>query len=125
MDLQQKIEFYVKIRDAKAAAKAAFTKETERMTLALTKLEGEILKGLDEGKVESVRTEAGTAYKKMRSTCTVKDRDEFYNWAVANDLLGAIDMKANAKAVRELLDAGTDVPGIKYSELIQVGIRRT
>lgn len=118
------VDKYVKIRDAKKAASDAFKKETERMTAAMTKLEGLIQLKLNESGATSIKTEFGTAFTKTRSAVSVQDRDEFYNWAVANNQLGAIDMKANAKAVRELLQEGTEVPGVKYSESLQVGVRR-
>ena len=118
------VDKYVKIRDAKKAASDAFKKETERMTTALTKLEGLIQLKLNEEGATSIKTKFGTAFTKARSAVSVQDRDEFYNWAVANNQLGAIDMKANAKAVRELLQDGVEVPGVKYSESLQVGVRR-
>lgn len=125
METPQLVECYVKIRDAKAAAKKAFEKETKRMTDAMTKLDGLLTKALaDAGGVESIVTEFGTVYTKTRSSCSVKDREAFYNFAVASGNLGAIDMKANAPAVRELLDAGTKVPGVKFSESSYIGIRR-
>lgn len=124
MTLDDMVDKYVRIRDAKGAAKQAFDDETSRMTAALTKLEGLILDRLNAAGAESVKTKFGTAYKKSRSSVSVKDRDEFYSWAVGTDNLGAIDMKANAKAVRELLQKGIEVPGVKYGESIEVGIRR-
>ena len=124
MTLDQMVDMYVKIRDAKAAAKKAFDKETERMTQAMERLEGMFQQQLDSLGVESFKADHGTVYKTLRSSVSVADRDEFYSWAVANNELGAIDMKANAKAVRELLQKGTQVPGVKYSESYQVGVRR-
>lgn len=118
------VDKYVKIRDAKKLASDAFKKETERMTAALEKLEGLIQLKLNEQGADSIKTQFGTAFTKTRSAVSVKDREEFYQWAVANNQLGAIDMKANAKAVRELLGEGVEVPGVKYSESLQVGVRR-
>jgi len=124
MKLPELIDKYVQIRDAKDAAKKVFTNSTQRMTDALVKLDGLILAALDKEGLESAPTDAGTAYKKNRSSCSVKDRDAFYNFAVSTGNLEAIDMKANAKIVRELLDGGIDVPGVKYSESIFIGVRR-
>jgi hypothetical protein len=122
LTLEQMIDNYVKIRDAKDKAKKAFTVETERMTAALTKLDGLILAKLEGA--ESIKTECGTAYTKKRTSCSVKDREAFYKFALDTGNLGAIDMKANAKAVRELQEAGTVVPGVNYSEALVVGVRR-
>ena len=124
MKLPELIDKYIQIRDAKEGAKKVFTESTQRMTDALVKLDGLILAALDNEGLESAPTDAGTAYKKNRSSCSVKDRDEFFNWAVTTGNLEAIDMKANAKIVRELMDGGTVVPGVKYSESVFIGVRR-
>ena len=124
MTLDQLVEAYVKIRDSKDKAKKAFDEQTKRMTDALVKLDGLLLVKLQETGAESIKTESGTVFTKARSNVSVKDRDEFYGWAVKTNNLGAIDMKANAKAVRELLQEGTEVPGVKYSESTQVLVRR-
>lgn len=125
MTLDQIVETYVKIRDAKAEAKKAFDKETSRMNQALEKLDGMIADALDTAGAESIKTAHGTVFTKMRSSTSIADREEFYGWAVDTGNLGAIDMKANAKAVRELLAEGVEVPGVKYSETKQIGVRRS
>ena len=124
MQLPDMVDNYIKIRDAKTAAKKAFDGETSRMTAALVKLEGLILGKLNNEGAESIKTEHGTAYTKSRTSATVKDRDEFYKFAVVSGNLEAIDMKANAKVVRELMQRGIEVPGVKYTETTLVGIRR-
>lgn len=124
MTLDQVVESYIKIRDAKDAASAAFKKETSRMNEALSKLDALLTDKLNELGVESFKAAHGTVYIKNRSNVSVKDREEFYTWARDTGHLGAIDMKANAKAVRELLQKGIEVPGVKYSETSMIGVRR-
>jgi hypothetical protein len=124
MKPSEMIHKYVAIRDAKKRAQDAFKLETERMNQALAKLEALMLEHLDAEGAESVKTEFGTVFKKTRSSCSVKDRDAFYQFAVDTGNLGAIDMKANAKAVRELLEKGVEVPGVNFNQSIEVGVRR-
>lgn len=121
---EELIAYYVSIRDAKEKAAEAFKKETERMNAALAKLEGILQDKLDELGLESFNSAAGTAYTKMRNSCTVNDRETFYEWCVDNDELGAMDIKANAKAVRELLNEGVEVPGVKFTSMKTIGVRR-
>lgn len=124
MKPSEMIQKYVAIRDAKKRAQDAFKLETERMNQALDKLEGMMLEHLEEEGAESLKTEFGTVFKKTRSSCTVKDREAFYNFAVGSNNLGIIDMKANVKNVRELLADGTEVPGINFTQSVEVGVRR-
>lgn len=120
----QLVEKYVKIRDALAAAKEAFDAETARMKAALGKIEAVFEKQLLDSGAESIKTEHGTFYTKTRSSASLSDREAFYKFAVDTDNLYAVDMKANAKAVRELLEQGIEVPGVNYSESKVVNVRR-
>jgi hypothetical protein len=124
MSLEMKVGQYVRIRDAKAAMKKEFDKSTERLTLAMEKLEGELLGALQASEATSVKTKAGTAYISTQSTATVQDRDEFTAWCEAKGHMGAMDIRANKKAIRELLDEGVEVPGVSYSERLTIGVRR-
>jgi len=54
----------------------------------------------------------------------VKDRDEFIRWVIENRELECMDIRANTKLVKEQMEKGVEVPGVKYSEIVQVGIRR-
>ncbi|MFV0410797.1 MAG: hypothetical protein ACK5LJ_14225 [Paracoccus sp. (in: a-proteobacteria)] len=121
--LDELVDKYVRIRNVKRSAADAYKKEVSRIDSALEKLEGLIQVALDAAGAESVRTNHGTAYKKTASRVSVKDRDVFYSWAVDTNNLGAIDMKANAKNVRELLHENIEVPGVNYSEIITIGVR--
>ena len=123
--LATKVEQFIKLRDHKTAAKKAFDQSMERINMAITKLEGEILAGLQEIGAKNVKTEAGTAYINTMSSATVKDREAFEEWAQSTGNTGAMDIRANKKAIRELLDEGVEVPGVNFSETITIGVRRS
>jgi hypothetical protein len=122
--LNTKIGQYVKLRDYKEQAKKEFDESMKRVNDAMKKLEGEFLNALNEGELNSINTPMGTAYKIHRSSCTVKDRDDFFRFAVQTRRLDALDIRANKKIVREILGEGVEVPGVKFTESIQIGIRR-
>lgn len=122
--INEKIAQYVKLRDYKKAAKAEFDKSMERVNEAMRKLEGDFLTELVDNDQESVRTKSGTVYRKTQSSCSVKDRDAFYSWAVSTDNAEAMDIRANKTNVRKLLSKGVEVPGVNFSQIIQVGVRR-
>lgn len=123
--LATKVDQFIKLRDHKAKAKKAFDQSMERINMAVDKLEGDILSALQEQGLKNIKTDAGTAYINSQSSCTVKDRDAFEEWAEATGNRGAMDIRANKKAIRELLDSGEDVPGVKFSERVTIGVRRS
>lgn len=122
--MKEKIGQYVQLRDYKAEAKKQWDESMERVNAAMKKLEAEFLAHLQETEQESVRTKNGTVYKKTQSSCSVQDRDEFFQWANATGNEDAMDIRANKTNVRKLLNNGVVVPGVNYSQIIQVGVRR-
>lgn len=124
--LATKVEQYIKLRDYKTKAKKAFDDSMKRINEAVDKLDAEILGALQEQGLKNVRTEAGTAYINTMSSATVKDRPAFEKWAQATGNTGAMDIRANKAAIRELLNEGeTEVPGVAYSEHLTIGVRRS
>lgn len=123
--LATKVDQFIKLRDHKTKAKKAFDTSMERINQAVEKLENEILAGLQEQGLKNVKTDAGTAYVNTMSSATVKDRPAFEEWAKATGNTGAMDIRANKKAIRELLDEGEEIPGVSYNERITIGVRRS
>lgn len=123
--LSTKVSQYIQLRDHKAKAKKAFDASMERLNLGMEKLEAEILAGLDAEGLLNIKTDNGTAYKNTMSSATVKDREAFEEWAEQTGNKGAMDIRANKKAIRELLDKGVKVPGVKFTETVTIGVRRS
>lgn len=123
-DVKEKIKQYISLRDYKAQAKKDFEKGLERVNKAMQKLESELLTVMTDQGTDSLPTKMGTAYQITRTSATVQDRDVFFRHAVNTKNLDLIDIKANKKAVRKAVKAGEQVPGVKYTEAIQVGVRR-
>ena len=122
--LAVKVQQYIKLREHKAKAKKAFDESMKRINEAIEKLDGEILGGLQDTGGNSLKTENGTAYINTQATATVKDRKAFEEWAGATGNMAAMDIRANKKVIREILDNGEEVPGVKFTERVTIGVRR-
>jgi hypothetical protein len=124
--LATKVEQFIKLRDHKTAAKKAFDESMQRVNQAIDKLEGEIMAALEAEGLKNAKSESGTAYLITQSSASVKDRDAFEEWAEETGNRGAMDIRANKKAIRELLDEGVEeIPGVSYSERVTIGVRRS
>jgi|SRR5210317_822965 uncharacterized protein with GYD domain len=123
-DLNQKIMQYVQLRDYLDEAKKEFNNSMDRVKQAMAKLESEFAVHLNDSGSNSANTDAGTIYKIERTSATVKDRDEFFKFAIKNRKFEAMDIRANKKIIKELLDEGVEVPGVKFTASTQIGIRR-
>lgn len=123
--LATRVEQYIKLRDHKAKAKKAFDQSMERINQAIEKLDAEILGGLQEIGAQNIKTEFGTAYINTQASATVKDREAFEKYCSESGNNLAMDVRANKKIIRELLDDGEEVPGVQFTERTTIGVRRS
>ena len=118
-------EQYIMLRDHKAKADKEFKKSMERVNLAMTKIENDLLAHFEKDGTTSVVTKGvGTAYIRVVTSMTTEDRDELLKWALKNKELGALDIRPNKTIINEKLDKGEVVPGVKITQTRLVGIRR-
>lgn len=120
------VESYVRLRDHKEAAEKEFKKGMERVVAGMGKLEALMLKHLqDTGGTSLACKGTGTVYIKTRESATVKDREAFLEFIVKNDLWIGLDARANKPFIKQYMDQhGAEVPGVKWSAIQQVGVRR-
>ena len=121
---QTKIEQYIQLRDYKTKADKEFKESMTRVNEAMKKLKGELMGALGASGLSSAQSPSGTVYLKSQSSATVKDREAFLRFVFSTKNLELLDVRANKTIVRELGAAGTAVPGVNYSEIIQIGVRR-
>jgi len=120
----QLVEDYITLRDHKKAADEQFKASMERVNRGMEMLEGMLLAKLEELGADSLACDAGTVYKNTQHSATVTDRPSFKEWAERTDNWEAIDIKANKAVIRELLKQGIEVPGVKFTSINTVGVRR-
>lgn len=118
------VAIYIGLRDAKKAAEAEFKKSMERTNQGMEKLEAILLQKLTEMGADSLSCDAGTVYRNTQNSATVQDRQAFREWIESTGNWDVVDLKANKAAVRELLDTGTEIPGVKFTSVHTVGVRR-
>jgi len=116
---------YVELRDKKSKITAKAKELVGTLDDKMSKLETDILQKLNAIGVESVRTKAGTAYKKTTRSTTVGSWDDFLPWVKATDSWHMLNRAANKTAVLEYLDEAEELPpGINLFSKIEVSINR-
>jgi hypothetical protein len=117
---------YIKLRDFKKNADDEYKKSMEKVNLAMEKLEGELLRHLNETGGEALKSPAGTVYKSMQTSASVKDPAAFKKWLLETDEWEAIDLKANKTYVKEYAEEhGAVPPGVNFTQVQTVGVRRS
>lgn len=122
---EQLVKLYIGLRDRRAERKRAYEKDDESDKAKQEKIEGLLLRRFQEDGVESVRTASGTAYKSIRSTATVADSDLFLSFVVKNDLWNLLEKRCSKSDVEQYKAEHEALPpGINYSEVVHVNVRR-
>ncbi len=123
--VNQVVAAYVKLRDQKDEIKRRHKEELAPLNENMTKLERWLQKQLlDEG-VESMKTDAGTAFLQTSSSVTVRDWPATLAWIQDNDEWSLLEARVNKTAVKDFLESTGEVPpGVNYSEDIETRVRR-
>ncbi len=117
---------YINVRDKISTMEAAHKKELAPFKSALEKAEVWLLSKLQADNVESIKGTAGTAYKTKTTSVTLADRETFYSFAVENNQLELLDIRASKSAVVAYKEANKDIPpGVTWREELGVNVRRT
>jgi len=125
MKVNEIVDRYIALRDKKAAIKKEYDEKIEAIEKVMDKAEAVLLKHFEETGAESVKTEAGTAYKARRTSATVADWDSFLAHVQKHEAWELLEHRAAKKAVEEYKAAMGDLPpGINWSSELVVNIRR-
>lgn len=126
LTMDQLVDQYVRLRDR---LKEADEKHNEKMKPAkdyLQSLNGALMAQLQQMGMDSAKTIHGTAYMSERKSATVGDADAFRNYVIEHGEFDLADWRANATAVADYAGEhqGQLPPGVNYSTVLTVGVRR-
>lgn len=120
------VERYIALRDRKAELKAAYDASVKDIDTAMARVEGFLLKTMQELGVESVRTPHGTPYISVKASASTADRAMLIQFAQDNGEWGALDIKPNKTFVEAYKNEHNDLPpGVNWREERVVNIRRS
>lgn len=123
----QLVELYIKLRDKRAQRKAAFENDDADDKQKQEKIEALLLVRFANAGLESIKTPAGTAYKTVKTSATIADKDAFFlNWVIPNAQWEFLDIKANKTSILDYKAQNNDLPpGISWREEVAINVRRT
>ena len=117
---------YVQLRDKKAEIEKAHKAKVGQLTDVMKKIEAILLEHFNDTGSDSVKTSNGTAYKSIKTSVSVADRDIFLDFIRNNEAWAFLESRANKPAVEEYLEAHQELPpGINVSRVATVNIRRS
>ncbi len=126
MKMSELVAMYIQLRDKKAEYKAEYESKVAKIEENLDKIEAKLLQVFDESGMDSVKTEAGTAYKSTRVSVTTGDKDAFMEFVRTNDEWPLLEVRPSKSAVEQYREQHDDLPpGINWRAEQVVNIRRS
>lgn len=127
MDITKLVAVHLKIRDARADLKKAYEESDRVLKGKQERLEGELLRFLQDSNTDSVRTEVGTVFRQEDVTPRADDWDLFYKWIAANDAFDALERRIKKTFVKDHMAAheGALPPGVSVYREYVVRVRRS
>lgn len=126
MKINELIDKYITLRDAKAELEAAHKLKVGKYTKAMQKIENLLLTEFKETGQESAKTANGTAYVSTRTSAKVTDRDAFINFVRENEAWQFLENRVNKSAVEEHIQEFEELPaGVDISRSVTVNVRRS
>ncbi len=124
--MQDIVEKYIALRDAKAAVSAQYKEKLAKFDLVLDKMEAHLLGEFNKLGIDSIGCDAGTAYKSTRSSASVADWDATLDYIRTNELWNMLERRVAKKAVEEFRDEHGDLPpGLNWREEVTINVRRS
>lgn len=124
-DVNVRIAQYVALRDKIKALDDAHKKKMEPFREMLDQIGGLLLTHLQTVGGDSIATPSGTVYKTVKNSATIKDGKAFFDFVTQNNEWDLLDKKANVTAVMEFIEQHKATPpGVNFSAVITVGVRR-
>jgi len=125
MKVSELVAKYIELRDKKAAIKAEYDKKVEVVDDILAQIEVKFLEVFQQTGIDSVKTDAGTAYQALRTTASVADRDAFMTFVRSKDEWTLVEVRAAKTACEQYKqEHGELPPGLNWREERVVNFRR-
>ena len=120
------IEKYVALRDKKQELEQAHKARVAQYRQVMDKIEAVIQEAFNESGAESMKTNAGTAYRSVRTSARVDDPEIFRKFVESNRAWAMMDARANKSAVEAYMDEHeAPPPGVSVTRMHTINIRRS
>lgn len=125
VDFDKRVEQYIQLRDIIREKEDAFEKEIKPFKDGLNMLNAVLLNHLNVINADNTGTQHGVVYKTAKASASIEDGKAFWEYVYTRGAFSLLDKRANVNAVADhMKQYGTAPPGVKYSVIQRVGVRR-
>lgn len=120
------IEKALLFRDKIAEIKKRQTQELEPLRSMLELLEAALMEGLNEDGADSIKCEAGTAYKTTRTSATVDAWSDTLDYIRDKEAWELLEARVSKTAALEIMkEIQGPIPGVRVTTEVALNIRRS
>ncbi len=124
--MQELVEKYIALRDAKDKIKAALSAKTAKLDAVMERIEAQILSTFIQQGIDSVRTSAGTAYRQTRTSAKVADWESVLQFIRDQELWHMLERRVSKDAVTDYRNEHGELPpGVDWREEAVINVRRS
>jgi hypothetical protein len=125
MNAREVISQFIKLRERKAALKAEYEEKASKIQEHMDKIETALLKTFAAQGVDSLKTDAGTAFQSTRTSASVSDKELFLEFVRIKEEWALLDIRASKSAVEQFVASNQELPpGVNWRSERVVTIRR-
>jgi hypothetical protein len=126
-DMERVVRAYVNIRDARAKRKREWEAEDAKLSADQDRLGMFLLKHLNDAKVNSSSTNAGTFYKQKVVMPSASDWEAFYAWIAENNAFDFLERRIKRTAITEYMETNENrlPPGVSTFDKYEVHVRKS
>jgi len=125
MNIEAIVAHYVTLRDTVAEIEADAKAKAAPLKADMQTIEAALLKHMQSGGVQNLKTAAGTAYISEKTSATVEDWDALLEYVLETEAFELLERRVSKTAYAERLASGTPPPGVMYTSMLGVNCRRS
>lgn len=119
------VRTYLKIRNARSELRAHYEAQDADLKQQLEVVEAALMQHMRVAGIQSVNTDAGTAYVSTDSRATIADWSAFSKWVLENKAVDFLEQRVKKAAVEEYLQDTTELPpGVSLQRHQVVRVRK-
>ena len=125
--LEQLTATYIKIRDARSDLKRNYERADEELANQLTLIEQEMLEVCKAIDASSIKTDAGTIIRSVKSRYWTNDWDSMYRFISENGAFALLEKRLHQTHMKQFLEENPDVQpaGLNVEREFTVVVRRS
>ena len=104
VDLDKLVKVYIAVRDKKEELTSNYKEEVAKLELKMDVIKSKLDDVFESGRMDSISTKSGTAYRKVETTYTINDWEGLYEFVDKHKLPQVLQKRLKQGVLKEWLE---------------------